>query len=733
MKKKLLTLFALVLLTANSYSQAEAYDAPDMYQCGLEVFDFTAQTPYVLGNQNPNDFSVAYFDTETNAIYNVNPVEDPTFFIVAEGIVVEIFARVTNNIDNSYDITSFMIGFGSTWVPELEDVGVCEEYVLPTLQQGYYYTGSGGTGTMLMSGSAINESQTIYIYYQAISEDPSCFGETSFEVTVGAVDFPVDAEHLVVCDEDLDGYAVFDLALIIEDVYADIPAGENYTVTIHETQVDAVQGTNAISNPEWYSYTNVTPYEQYLYVRIEAPFGGCFEILPVAIIASPCVESSLSGTVMFDADGNGCDANDIPAAGLTVIANTGNYISYSGVNLNGEYAFSYVPAGETTLSVAPDAYVPFTSSPSEYNITTPEVETDLNFCLQSEDVNDVLVWLMPTSAAMPGFEASYVLIYANYGTLPSSGVISLTFDNNSLIYGASTPAMVQNGNVLSLGYSNLQPFATNYIFIEFGVMQPPTVNMEDILEFEAVIDAQVDDNPANNIYELSQLVTNSFDPNDITVREGEFITPEQAEGYLHYTIRFQNEGTANAQTVRIETQLDANLDWDTFMPMQGSHNYEITRDEQGAVEFIFNNIDLPFTDANEAGSQGYIMYKIKPVSTIALGDVMEASAGIYFDFNEAVLTNTATTTVQATASSTDFATTDFVVYPNPASDNITLRTQNLTNTGSVIITDVLGKTVLTSTISNNESSLNVSALESGMYFVTVEAEGKSITKKIVIE
>ncbi|KAF2516298.1 T9SS type A sorting domain-containing protein [Flavobacterium salilacus subsp. salilacus] len=737
MKKKLLTLFALALLTVNGYSQAEAFDAPDMYQCGVEVFDFTTQTPYILGNQSPDNFTVAYFHSETNAIANINVIEDPTFYITLEGEIQEIFARVTNDTDEAYDITSFMIGYGSTWVPEFTDVTVCNEYVLQDLQQGNYYTEPGGTGTMLMPGDAITASQTIYIYYQALPDETNstCVGESSFEVTVmTSFETAYIPEPLVVCDEDLDGYAVFDLALIYEQALMGIGDNQIYDITIHETQADAEMGINAIGNPEWYSYTNVTQYQQTVYIRIQLVEGGCFDILEAPIVASPCVESTLSGTVLFDAEGDGCDANDLPAAGLTVISNTDGYVNYSAVNLNGEYSFSYVPAGETTVTVAPDAYVPFTASPSEYNVTTPVVETDLNFCLEAEDVNDVLVWIMPTSAAMPGFEASYTLIYANYGTLPSSGVISLTFDDSSITYNASAPAMQQNGNALSFSYNDLQPFATSYAYITFTIMQPPTVNMGDTLEFEAIIDAETDDNFSNNTYALSQLVTNSYDPNDITVREGASITPEQAEGYLHYTVRFQNEGTANAQTVRIETQLDANLDWDTFMPMNASHTYEIIRDEQGVVEFIFNNIDLPFTDADEAGSQGYIMYKIKPVSTIELGNSMSATAGIYFDFNEAVITNTAVTTVEeATAGGEEINDNAFVIYPNPASDNITLRMQNITNTGKVTITDVLGKTVLTSTISGNELNLNVTTLDSGMYFLTLETQGKSITKKVMIK
>lgn len=733
MKKKLLALLTIVLFSVNSgYSQATAYDVPDMFLCGNEIFDLTQQTYVVLGNQNPNDYYVAYFESQTNADANINPIAEPTSYIGSENIE-EIFIRVTNITDSSYDTTYFLIGVGVSPISYMPDFNVCGVFTLPQLQYGNYYTQSGGQGTMLSSGDMLYQSQTIYIYNQ--DEDiEMCTSETSFEVNIEELNVPNSITPLTVCDEDLDGYAVFDLALIIEDVYMQLANQQmDFNVSIHETEAAAGQNLDPIGNPSLYSYTNTTQYQQTLYVRVQSEEGNCFEIIPVTIIASDCEETFLAGTVMYDMDDNGCDDNDIPATGLTVVCTNNGYSYYSAVDGNGNYAFNYIPAGQTTIAVAPDAYVPFTSSPSDYSITTPAIEDQLNFCLQAEDVNDVLVWLMPTSAALPGFEATYTLIYANYGTLPSSGVISLTFDDSMLTYDSATPAMQQNGNVLSVAYTNLQPFATEYAYITFTVMQPPTVNMGDVLAFEAIIDAQVDDNMTNNTYELSQLVTNSYDPNDVRVHEGASITPEQAEDYLHYTIRFQNEGTANAQTVRIETQLDANLDWDTFMPMNASHSYEIVRDDNGELEFIFDDIDLPYIDADEAGSQGYITYMIKPNSNVELGDSMSATAGIYFDFNEAVMTNTATTTIEAAASIEEFESNLFTIYPNPASGNVNIAVNNLTEEAQVSVTDVLGKTVLSSTISDANTNLNVSSLKSGVYFITLQAQDKSATKKVVIK
>ena len=60
-------------------------------------------------------------------------------------------------------------------------VSGCENYTLPALTTGNYYTGSGGTGVMLHAGDILTNSTTLYIY---ISNNTGCNNEISFTVTV---------------------------------------------------------------------------------------------------------------------------------------------------------------------------------------------------------------------------------------------------------------------------------------------------------------------------------------------------------------------------------------------------------------------------------------------------------------------------------------------------------------------------------------------------------------------
>lgn len=73
-----------------------------------------------------------------------------------------------------------------TEIDTLNDIEVCEPYVLPPLNHGNYYTKTGGLGNQLFPGDEISNSQRIFIY-NIDPDDANCFKETSFFVTICTV------------------------------------------------------------------------------------------------------------------------------------------------------------------------------------------------------------------------------------------------------------------------------------------------------------------------------------------------------------------------------------------------------------------------------------------------------------------------------------------------------------------------------------------------------------------
>ncbi len=85
-----------------------------------------------------------------------------------------------------------------------------------------------------------------------------------------------------------------------------------------------------------------------------------------------------------------------------------------------------------------------------------------------------------------------------------------------------------------------------------------------------------------------------------------------------------------------------------------------------------------------------------------------------------------------TLSTNDFNAIDgLTMYPNPLKGNTLYLTSNTNATMSVQIFDVLGKEVLKSNVINN--AVNVSGLNAGIYIVKVTEEGKTATRKLVIQ
>lgn len=74
---------------------------------------------------------------------------------------------------------------------------------------------------------------------------------------------------------------------------------------------------------------------------------------------------------------------------------------------------------------------------------------------------------------------------------------------------------------------------------------------------------------------------------------------------------------------------------------------------------------------------------------------------------------------------------NFSIYPNPVNTGYVNIKTTSNEAVNVTVFDLLGKKVITKTLSNNK--LNVSSLKSGVYLLNIEQNGASTTKKLVIE
>jgi hypothetical protein len=120
------------------------------------------------------------------------------------------------------------------------------------------------------------------------------------------------------------------------------------------------------------------------------------------------------------------------------------------------------------------------------------------------------------------------------------------------------------------------------------------------------------------------------------------------------------------------------------------------------------------------------------IASIAIRQAGNATAGTgNVEFDEIKIADNWAYVTTSVLGSDSFSQIDGLkMYPNPAKNNLFIET-TLNSDINVSIIDVLGKEVINSKVSNN--AVNISGLTPGMYIVKITEEGKTSTKKLIIE
>lgn len=444
---------------------------------------------------------------------------------------------------------------------------------------------------------------------------------------------------------------------------------------------------------------------------------------------------TIQGQNKFDGNNNGCDINDTIFSNLelniTDGITTGRIIS----SQTGNYAIT-LSSGNYTITPVLENPTYYVVSPSNVTVSLPSDTNPLtqNFCIGPNGIHkDVEIILLPLTEARPGFDSSYKIVFKNKGNQIENGVINVTYNDDLLDVISANPPFSDNisGN-LTWNYTNLYPLESREIDLAFNVNSPietPPVNNGDQLEYLASITPLSDDEfQQDNTSELKQIVVGSFDPNDKTCIEGNVVSSEIIGQYVHYIIRFENTGTYPAENIVVKDIIETSkFDINTLIPIRGSHNFETRISNTNKVEFIFENIDLPFEDAN---NDGYVAFKIKTKPNLVIGDTFSNSANIYFDYNYPVLTNNYITVVQNNLAIPENDINNKIsMYPNPVNHFLYINTEK--SILKIEIFDIAGRIISSNSITENK--IDLSELKAGNYILKIYTETGITNSKIVKE
>ncbi len=443
---------------------------------------------------------------------------------------------------------------------------------------------------------------------------------------------------------------------------------------------------------------------------------------------------TIQGNNKYDENSNGCDALDLAFPNLKLNFSDGINSGAIIPDNSGNYHYE-VQEGTHTITPLLENPSYFDISPTSATVTFPATTSPAiqDFCITAIGVhNDLEISILPINAARPGFDANYKIIYKNKGNQTQSGSVNFVFNDAVLDFVSANPvATSQVSNDLSFGFSNLLPFESREISVVFNLnspMETPALNSGNFLNYTTTITNTSDETPLDNSFTLNQNVVNSFDPNDKTCLEGNKILPAKVGDYVNYMIRFENTGTFPAQNIVVKDMIDiTKFDINSLIPVKGSHSFVTRITETNKVEFIFENINLPFDNAN---NDGYVAFKIKTKSTLVLGNTFSNSASIYFDYNFPIVTDPAVTTVSNALANQDFEFSNyFNIYPNPVKNLLNINSKSNIEVSSISIYNTLGQLIQVNT--KPSQTIDVSELKSGNYLVKIVSDkGTSNTKFI---
>ncbi|MBK8705838.1 MAG: T9SS type A sorting domain-containing protein [Saprospiraceae bacterium] len=229
----------------------------------------------------------------------------------------------------------------------------------------------------------------------------------------------------------------------------------------------------------------------------------------------------------------------------------------------------------------------------------------------------------------------------------------------------------------------------------------------------------------------------SWDPNDkqgypTGYGSGFYI---EANTDLEYLIRFQNTGTDTAFRVVIRDTLSPFLDLTTVRPSVASHAYTWDIEGERTLVFTLDPIILPDSTTNFDASQGFIRFRVDQLPDLPIGTQIQNKAGIYFDFNEPVITNT---TVHQIGE--DFVTSTgmpefplpVVVFPNPAGEYVYFQIDDAISGGRLEWYGISGQLLWARSFEGRQVKVDCGNMAPGMYQYRISAGGRMGRGKVVV-
>jgi uncharacterized repeat protein (TIGR01451 family) len=462
---------------------------------------------------------------------------------------------------------------------------------------------------------------------------------------------------------------------------------------------------------------------------------------------------TLTGSVFADNNTNCINDSSESLVGNVELklSNTGGVAYYAWTDVFGFYYFD-VPPGPYTLEVVPDPSFPVSCPGSVAHATTVTASsiTTENFAIDCNMIDAAAVGTSVSGIAFfPGQTHTMYPHVISVGPECSVVPCEVSMVLDPLVHytapaaGAPAPSAVitaAGGDTLKWNVSDLNSLSYfGYSDFAFQYITDVSATIGDTVTFVLSVTPSTPDSDTSNNTDIRRYeVGNSYDPNSKEVLprgDGPAGFIPAATPLLEYTINFQNMGTAPAHNIYILDTLDANVDISTLSIISSSH-MQTTTLTGNVLKFNFSNIMLADSASNESASHGFVKYSIAPVTGLNPGDQIENTAYIYFDFNPAVITNTAVNTIEFPLGITETGDYHLGVFPNPTNGlmNIVFEDKE-SRTVSIKLTNISGQVIWregsTSFNGKYERAISLETHSKGVYMLEIATDKQVVHKKII--
>jgi hypothetical protein len=236
----------------------------------------------------------------------------------------------------------------------------------------------------------------------------------------------------------------------------------------------------------------------------------------------------------------------------------------------------------------------------------------------------------------------------------------------------------------------------------------------------------------NNNNDRVDTVKASFDPNLINV------VPDRcfnSTGPLKYMVHFENTGNDTAHNVYVLDTLSANVESQSIRILSSSADVYFSKYNAGGLtvaRFDFPNINLQ-DSAHHGFNDGMFVFSVMPKASLSYGAIIDNRAGIYFDVNDVVMTNSVENVkgCGGALGTAQLPQEEPSISPNPAAGEITIQTDG--SYKSFALFTSMGQLVFERELDGKATNVNISFLSSGVYYITLNEQDAATNSRKVLK